>query len=316
MRAAVIDCGTNSVRLLIADMTVTDGEIELTDCVRTMEVVRLGEGVDSHGRVSAEALGRLAKALDGFAATIKRFQPEQTTFVATSATRDAANAEEVHDVVRCHLGVEPRVITGEEEARFSFTGAVSAVDVAPAENVLVLDLGGGSTEFVTGRGGEVTAEVSTQMGAVRYAERFMHSDPPSEEQKEELAQAVGEVLAGISDTIDFSSVDRLVGVAGTVTTVLAHALDLPSYVPERITGAAIPVPLAIAVCGELASFSKKRLADLPYMHPGRVDIMTGGAMILKTILETIQERTGGRVKELAASENDILDGVAIDLMRR
>ena len=106
------------------------------------------------------------------------------------------------------------------------------------------------------------------------------------------------------------------GVAGTVTTVLAHALDLPSYVPERITGAAIPVPLAIAVCGELASFSKKRLADLPYMHPGRVDIMTGGAMILKTILETIQERTGGRVKELAASENDILDGVAIDLMRR
>lgn len=316
MRAAVIDCGTNSVRLLIADMTVTDGEIELTDCVRTMEVVRLGEGVDSHGRVSAEALGRLAKALDGFAATIKRFQPEQTTFVATSATRDAANAEEVHDVVRRHLGVEPRVITGEEEARFSFTGAVSAVDVAPAENVLVLDLGGGSTEFVTGRGGEVTAEVSTQMGAVRYAERFMHSDPPSEEQKEELAQAVREVLARISDTIDFSSVDRLVGVAGTVTTVLAHALDLPSYVPERITGAAIPVPLAIAVCGELASFSKKRLADLPYMHPGRVDIMTGGAMILKTILETIQERTGGRVKELAASENDILDGVAVDLMRR
>ena len=316
MRAAVIDCGTNSVRLLIADMTVTDGEIELTDCVRTMEVVRLGQGVDSHGRVSPEALERLAKALDGFAAIIERYKPEQTTFVATSATRDAANAEEVHDVVRRHLGVEPNVITGDQEALYSFTGAVSAVDVAPAENVLVLDLGGGSTEFVIGREGEVLAEASTQMGAVRYAERFIHSDPPLESEKEAIAHAVRDVLTELSDTIDLSTVDRLVGVAGTGTTVLAHALDLPAYVPERITGASIPVPLAIAICGELASFSKKRLADLPYMHPGRVDIMAGGAMILKTILETVHERSKGRVKELAASENDILDGVALELMRR
>ena len=309
MRTAAIDCGTNSIRLLIAD--IEDGV--LTDVERRMMVVRLGEGVDATGRLSEAALARTFAATEDYAELIQRHGAAAVRFVATSASRDAENREVFVEGIRARLGVEPEVVSGSEEASLSFRGAVSVLDVPDTETVLVVDLGGGSTEFVAGRGGAVVAARSMDMGCVRFTERFLHSDPPTGAEIEAMEREVRALIAEAGREVPFQDVDTLVGVAGTITTVAAHALSLPSYLPERIHGARLSTAEITAAAENLLGLDRAARADLPYMHPGRVDVIGAGALIWKCIVEHLAEATAGRVSSAVASEHDILDGIALSV---
>jgi exopolyphosphatase/guanosine-5'-triphosphate,3'-diphosphate pyrophosphatase len=309
MRTAAIDCGTNSIRLLIAD--IEDGV--LTDVERLMRVVRLGEGVDATGRLSEAALARTFAATEEYAGLISRHGASGVRFVATSASRDAENRGVFVDGIRERLGVEPEVVSGSEEASLSFRGAVSVLDVPDTETVLVVDLGGGSTEFVAGRGGAVTAARSMDMGCVRFTERFLHSDPPAGAEIEAMEREVRALIAEAGREVPFESVDTLVGVAGSITTVTAHALALPEYLPERIHGARLSTAEIASAAGSLLGQDHAARAALPYMHPGRVDVIGAGALIWKCVVEHLAEATGGRVGSAVASEHDILDGIALSV---
>ncbi|WP_434993088.1 Ppx/GppA phosphatase family protein [Arthrobacter sp. Ld5] len=311
MRTAAIDCGTNSIRLLIAD--VQDGE--LTDVVRLMRVVRLGEGVDATGRLSDAALGRTFAAAEEYAALIAEHGSPPMRFVATSASRDAENRQDFVDGIRARLGVEPEVVTGDEEARLSFDGAVSVLATEEDETVLVVDLGGGSTEFVAGTARGLVGALSTDMGCVRFTERFLRDDPPSEDQITAMTAEVRRLIDRAADEVPLESVTKIVGVAGTVTTVTAHALDLPEYQPARIHGAELPIAAVSAAASDLLHRSREARAALPYMHPGRVDVIGAGALIWATILERVGALTGGRVATAISSEHDILDGIALSVAR-
>ena len=315
MRVAAIDCGTNSLRLLVAD-TPAEGEVTLTQIHRSMTVVRLGQGVDATGEFAPEALERTFAATDVIAETLRELRPDRVRFVATSATRDAGNREEFFEGIRSRLGVTPEVISGEEEARLSFLGATSAVDAGDRERLLVVDLGGGSTECVLGDRSGVLSARSANMGAVRFTERFLHSDPPSAEEIAATEAATLELLAQVEADVDFSSVERVIGVAGTITTVTAHALDLRAYDSERINGAVLPLPIVEAAASEIISLPKARLAQLAYIHPGRVDVIQAGAIIWRTLLRRVEAATQGRVRSAVTSEHDILDGIALDLASR
>lgn len=300
MRVAAIDCGTNSIRLLIAD--VAGGT--LTDVARRMEIVRLGEGVDRTGRLSPEAIGRTRRALLGYAAEIAELGVTHVRMVATSASRDASNAAEFRAMVRGVLGVDPEVISGDEEARLSFTGAVRGLEAEPP--FLVVDIGGGSTEFVTGQS-TVGAALSVDVGCVRMTERHFRHDPPS---PDEIAAATADITAAVDRAlaaVDGRSAATLVGLAGSVTTVTALALDLPSYEPERIHHARVSYEAVAAVTGELLDATIAERRARPVMHPGRADVIAAGALILRTIME----RSGAT--SVVASEHDILDGIASGL---
>ncbi|MFC3298569.1 Ppx/GppA family phosphatase [Arthrobacter agilis] len=312
MRTAAIDCGTNSIRLLIAD--IEDGL--LTDVVRLMRVVRLGEGVDATGRLSDAALERTFTAAEEYAALIREHGAPPVRFVATSATRDAENRQVFVDGIRERLGVEPEVISGDEEARLSFDGAVSVLAAADGETVLVIDLGGGSTEFVTGTTDGLIAARSTDMGCVRYTERFLQDDPPSPAQIEAMTAEVGRLMDEAAAEVPLERTTRIIGVAGSVTTVTAHALDLPEYQPERIHGAELPVSVIRSAALDLLHRSRDARASLPYMHPGRVDVIGAGALIWTSILERVAAVTGGRITTAVTSEHDILDGIALSVAAR
>lgn len=300
MRVAAIDCGTNSIRLLIAD--VADGR--LTDVARRMEVVRLGEGVDRTGRLSDAALARTRKALLTYAAEIAELGVTTVRMCATSASRDASNAQDFRDMVRGVLGVDPEVISGAEEARLSFLGAVNGLRAEPP--YLVVDIGGGSTEFVTG-GTEVEHAISMNIGCVRMTERHLHGDPPTaaeiEAAERDITAAVDEALAAVPGR----DARTLVGLAGTVTTVTALGLGLPAYDAGRIHHARVTREAVAAVTSDLLSMPVAQRLALPVMHPGRADVIGGGALILRIIME----RSGQ--SELVASEHDILDGIAFGL---
>ncbi|MGG5751145.1 exopolyphosphatase [Zafaria sp. Z1313] len=316
MRVAAIDCGTNSIRLLVADVYEEDGATRLRDVVRLMRVVRLGQGVDATGRLAPEALERTFAALDEYVGLIRDHGAERVRFVATSATRDASNRDEFADGVRARLGAGPEVVTGEEEAALSFAGAVSVYPPADGERVLVVDLGGGSTEFVVGGAGGVLAGRSTNMGCVRFTERFLPSDPPG---RQEVAAAEAEVerlLDGVAADVPLGTVDRVIGVAGSITTVTAHALDLDAYRSERIDGAELPLGVVEAAAEELIALPRDHRASLPFMHPGRVDVIGAGALIWRCILRRLDAETSGRVRTAMASEHDILDGIALGLAGR
>ena len=312
MRTAAIDCGTNSIRLLIAD--VQDGV--LTDVVRLMRVVRLGEGVDATGRLSEAALERTFAAAEEYAALIAQHGSPPVRFVATSASRDAENRQDFVDGIRARLGVEPEVVSGDEEARLSFDGAVSVLATAADETVLVIDLGGGSTEFVAGTAGGLIGALSTDMGCVRFTERFLRDDPPTDEQIAAMEAEVRRLIDQAADEVPLDEVTKIVGVAGSVTTVTAHALDLPSYQPDRIHGAELPIAAISHAASDLLHRPRASRAALPYMHPGRVDVIGAGALIWRTILERVAVLTGGRVATAIASEHDILDGIALSVARQ
>ena len=308
MRVGAIDCGTNSIRLLIADV---EGP-RLDEVVRVMTVVRLGEGVDRTGAFSPAALQRTFAACEEYAATIDGLGVERLRFVATSASRDVSNRAAFIDGVRERLGVEPEVISGAEEARLSFRGAVEGL---PRDRIamptLVVDIGGGSTEFVLGdRDAEgrvdVEAAVSVDIGCVRMTERHLHGDPPT-------AEEIARVEADVQGALDLASravpLDRarsLIGVAGTVTTVVALVHDLPVYDPAAIHGLAATPAQVEDMTARLLAMSRSERAALSVMHPGRIDVIGGGSLVLRAIVR----RLGMPV---IASETDILDGVARSL---
>ncbi len=313
---AGVDCGTNSIRLLISRPDEQDPQT-LADVVREMTIVRLGEGVDATGEFSAAALERTFAAVDAYARLVQRHHAGAVRFVATSATRDVQNRQVFVDGVRERLGVEPEVISGAEEAALSFRGAVSALPggLDRQDHVLVVDLGGGSTEFVVGTaGGEVVDAVSMDMGCVRFTERFLADDGPSPEQVAAATAGVDEVLDRVAGRLALQKVRAVVGVAGTVTTVTAHALGLEEYDSERIHATVLPVDRVTASAGALLEASRAQRAALGFMHPGRVDVIGAGALIWSRIVERMREVAG--VDEVVTSERDILDGIVLSLTDR
>ena len=305
MRVAAIDCGTNSIRLLIADVSgAGEGSGKLTEVSRRMEIVRLGEGVDRTGRLAPEAIERTRRALFGYATEIAELGVSRVRICATSASRDAANAADFTAMVRATLGVDPEVISGDEEARLSFAGAVSGL--VADQPYLVVDIGGGSTEFVVG-GDEVRHAVSMDIGCVRMTERHLHGDPPT---PAELAAAEADITKAVDTalrTVSGHGTATLVGLAGSVTTVAALALRLPKYDAERIHHARIPYDDVAKVTFDLLGSTVADRRDLPVMHPGRADVIGAGALILRIIMERAGKTS------VVASEHDILDGIAYSL---
>jgi exopolyphosphatase/guanosine-5'-triphosphate,3'-diphosphate pyrophosphatase len=296
-RVAAVDCGTNSIRLLVADKDAGG----LTDVVRTMEIVRLGEGVDRTGQLAPAAIERTRKALESYAATIASTGAERVRMVATSASRDASNAEEFRAMVRSVLGQDPEVISGDQEAELSFTGAVRGL---PAEGpYLVVDIGGGSTEFVLGTS-TVDAARSVDVGCVRLTERHLHDDPPTREQIAAAEADIRAAVAAVRVTVPVSNARTLVGLAGSVTTVTALALGLPEYDSARIHHARISAEQVAAVTSMLLGATHAERAALPVVHPGRVDVIGAGALVLRVLMEEVG------ATEVLASEHDILDGIA------
>jgi exopolyphosphatase / guanosine-5'-triphosphate,3'-diphosphate pyrophosphatase len=305
-RVAAVDCGTNSIRLLIADVDPATAATPatLTDVDRRMEIVRLGQGVDTTGRLAPEALDRTLKALSGYAALIRDRGAEAVRMVATSATRDAANAAEFVGRVTEVLGAGPEVLSGDEEARLSFMGATAELGSRVPSPYLVTDIGGGSTEFVLGTGGEVTSALSVDIGCVRMTERHLRSDPPTAAEVTAATADIDAAIARAAAVVDARQARTLVGLAGSVTTVAGIALDLPGYDPERLHHAQISAAQVHEVAARLLTQSHAERARIPVMHPGRIDVIGGGALILDRIMIQLG------FAEVLVSEHDILDGIA------
>jgi exopolyphosphatase / guanosine-5'-triphosphate,3'-diphosphate pyrophosphatase len=301
-RVAAIDCGTNSIRLLVAD--VVDGG--LVDLTRRMEIVRLGQGVDRTGRLAPEAIERTRVALAAYTVALRDLGASRARMVATSASRDASNASDFTAMVRATLGADPEVVSGDEEARLSYTGAVRGLD-APAP-YLVVDIGGGSTEFVTGDDAAgPSAALSVDIGCVRMTERHLHSDPPT---AAEVAAAEADITATVDRALAAVAgrdAATLVGLAGSVTTVVGMALDLREYDPARIHHARVSYDDVAKVTTDLLAMPVARRLEVPIMHPGRADVIGAGALVLRVIME----RAG--MPAVVASEHDILDGIAYSI---
>ena len=364
-RVAAVDCGTNSLRLLVADVDLTHSG--LTDVVRRMEIVRLGQGVDRTGRLAPEALARTAAVLRDYADVIAATSARSVRMVATSATRDASNTAEFTGQVKEILGIAPEVLTGSEEAMLSFTGATAELAGTHGGPFLVVDIGGGSTEFVTGeavlsRGDDppqtppdlggaarppkpprqtppdlggaarppkpprqtppdlggaarppkpplAPRATSVDIGCVRMTERHLHGDPPS---RDEVACATADIdaaLDAVTGAVPVRQARTLVGLAGSVTTVAGIAMGLPAYNPARIHHARVSAADVQEVTRSLLAQTRAARAAIGVMHPGRVDVIGGGALIL----DRIMERFG--FSEVLVSEHDILDGLAWSLAR-
>ncbi|MFJ2959856.1 Ppx/GppA family phosphatase [Streptomyces sp. NBC_00669] len=310
VRVAAIDCGTNSIRLLVADVDPATGG--LTDLDRRMRIVRLGQGVDRTGRLAPEALERTFAACREYAEVIGAHgvAPEHIRFVATSASRDAENRDDFVNGVVALLGVRPEVISGAQEAEYSFTGATRELTGAPdlAPPYLVVDIGGGSTEFVLGDR-EVTAARSVDIGCVRMTERHLLVDgavvdPPTPERVAAITADIDAALDQAAADVPLDRARTLVGLAGSVTTISAIAQDLPAYDPAAIHHSRVPVERVREITGRLLAATHAERAAIPSMHEGRVDVIASGALVLLRIME----RTGA--KEVVVSEHDILDGIA------
>ena len=312
-RVAAIDCGTNSIRLLIADIDRSNGSTRLTDVVREMRVVRLGQGVDATGELAPEALERTFAAAADYARLIREHGAEAVRFVATSASRDARNRDVFVGGIRDLLGVEPEVVSGDEEAALSFAGASSVLPILDGHEVLVVDLGGGSTEFALGTARGVTAAKSVDIGCVRLTERHLRNDPPTAEQ---IAAAEADVDAAITRAgkdVPLERATAVVGVAGSITTITAHALRLPEYSPDAIHGTELPIDTVRAASTDVLDMTRPERARLPYMHPGRVDVIGAGGLVWRRILDRVSALSGGRITTATASEHDILDGIALSI---
>ena len=303
MRVAAIDCGTNSIRLLIADI---DGN-NFREVVRDMEIVRLGQGVDETGQFHPDAIARTLAAVDKFAAEIAKRGVEKIRFCATSATRDATNRHLFVDGVCERLGIELEVISGDEEAALSFAGAIKDLDPSNGP-FLVVDIGGGSTEFVFGTS-TVEAARSVNIGCVRMTERHFASDPATPEQIEAARSDIQAAIAQAAAVVPITKAKTLVAVAGTATTVAAAALDLPEYDRYAIHLSRISAQQTHDAATMFATSTREQRLALGYMHPGRVDVIAAGSLVLSEIMKA----TGA--SEFVASESDILDGMAFSLAR-
>ncbi|MGC2942379.1 MULTISPECIES: Ppx/GppA phosphatase family protein [unclassified Brevibacterium] len=310
MRVAAFDCGTNSLRLLIADV---DADGTLTDLRRETRIVRLGQGVDATGEFAPEALERTFDVAKEFAEVAAEYQPEKLRFVATSASRDVKNRDEFFAGIFSILGVVPDVIAGEEEARLSFLGATADLGAADGPFV-VMDLGGGSTELVLGQD-DVEAAVSMDIGSVRLTERHMPVETPSEDQIQAALTDIDGQLDQAAQIVDFSVPRTFIGVAGTVTTITAGILGLESYQRERIHGAHISVADVADESRRLLAMDRQARTDLPYMHPGRVDVIGAGSLLFARIVARFDQAVAaaGGTLDIRISETDILDGTALDL---
>jgi len=303
MRVAAIDCGTNSIRLLIAD--IHDGQFK--EVHRQMEVVRLGQGVDKNKAFDPEAIERTLKVTGEYARVIAAKGVEKVRFCATSATRDASNRQIFIDGVKAILGIEPEVIPGEEEAALSFMGATKELSVLDGP-FLVVDIGGGSTEFVLGTE-RVESARSVNIGCVRMAERHLNQQPPTLDSVASATRDIDAAIAEAARDVAVTSAKSLVCVAGTATTVAAAALGLSEYDRYAIHLSRIPAQKVHDVAAMFQAMSREEIAALGYMHPGRVDVITSGSLVLSRVLRA----TGA--SEFIASESDILDGIAWGLAR-
>jgi exopolyphosphatase / guanosine-5'-triphosphate,3'-diphosphate pyrophosphatase len=298
MRVGAVDCGTNSIRLLVADV---DGDGK-RDVHREMRVVRLGQGVDRTGELAPEALERTRLALVDYAGTCQRLGAQRVRMVATSATRDARNRDAFRAMVQEVLGVLPEVVSGDEEAALSFDGATRGLDPAQGP-FLVMDIGGGSTELVLGTSAPQAA-LSVDVGCVRLTERHLQSDPPTRAQVAAAEADVDAAIARVRQVVPVDQARTAVGLAGSVTTVAALALALEAYDPDRIHLSRIPAADVADVASRLLAMTRAERAALPVMHPGRVDVIGAGALVLATLVDRLE------LPDVVVSEADILDGIA------
>lgn len=301
-RVAAIDCGTNSIRLLIAD--ISGGKFK--EVLRDMEIVRLGQGVDENKSFNPDAINRTLAAVEKFKNQLAGKGVEKIRFCATSATRDAANRDLFIDGVRQILGVEVEVIPGEEEARLSFNGATKELLQSDAP-FLVVDIGGGSTEFVYGNK-EVEFAKSVDIGCVRMSERHLKSQPVEMSQVAQAIIDIDKAIAQAAAVVPISTAKTLVAVAGTATTIAAAALDLETYDRYAIHLSRIPAEKVHKVSAAFQAMTKSEISKLGFMHPGRVDVITAGSLVLSRVMAA----TGAT--EFVASESDILDGMAWSLI--
>ncbi|WP_288831390.1 Ppx/GppA phosphatase family protein [uncultured Corynebacterium sp.] len=304
-RVAAVDCGTNSIRLLVSEPSPEKGLAELT---KQNSIVRLGQGVDETGRLNPEAIERTRKALAGYVETMQRLGVEKVRMVATSATRDAANKEDFFSMTaevlgRVQPGARAEVISGEEEAALSFAGATA--DIEPDRGPFcVVDLGGGSTEFVVGK-----QAVSTQMGCVRLTERFMRSDPPTAAETDAARAYVRDTLRQVAPLL--VSARTLVGCAGTFTTLSALTQGLDSYDPARIHMSELLFDDLTAITSALRAQTAEQRRANPVVHPGRADVIAAGSVIVEEIVDLARESAG--LGSVVISEKDILDGIVAGL---
>jgi exopolyphosphatase/guanosine-5'-triphosphate,3'-diphosphate pyrophosphatase len=304
MNSAVVDIGTNSTRLLLA--AVRDGQIaEVLE--RETEITRLGAGVDADGRLSEEAMERVYAVLDEYGKLIERHGADRAVAVLTSAVRDAANGEEFASAVRERWGLEPHVLSGDEEARLTFVGATSERDPSDREPVLVIDIGGGSTEFVIGTGGEMEFHVSNQAGVVRQTERHLHTDPPSAEEREALARDARSILADGVPEKWRRAVGHAIAVAGTATSMASIAQELEPYDAEKVEGYVVTAEQCREIRDRLASMTLSERRRVRGLHPDRAPTIVAGTIIL---LETLALFG---LDEFEVSEHDILRGAALAL---
>ncbi|TKI60367.1 Ppx/GppA phosphatase family protein [Nocardioides jishulii] len=302
---AAIDCGTNTIKLLIGDLPQV--------AVRQTRMVRLGQGVDATGELHPDALERAFAALDEYAVLIAEHgvTPDRIRFCATSATRDASNAAVFAEGVQARLGVRPEVIPGAEEAQLAYSGAIRGLAGEVAHPVLVIDIGGGSTELILGDADGPVAAHSADIGSVRLAERHLHSDPSA---PDEVAACVADIEAALDAAeaagVDISAATTVVGIAGTCTTIAAGVLMLPAYDADAVDHAVLPVASAREFCADLVAATTAERRALPFMHPGRADVIDAGALIMDRILARVS------VDTWTVSEADILEGIAWSVHRR
>jgi exopolyphosphatase/guanosine-5'-triphosphate,3'-diphosphate pyrophosphatase len=298
---AAIDCGTNAIRLLIAAVDSN----KVSDRLREMRTVRLGEGVDATGEFSNMALERTFAACREYAELLMQYEIKELRFVATSASRDVSNRDVFITGVKEILGVEPEVISGDQEAELSYRGALSGLDVKGS--VLVADIGGGSTEFVTTLADRSLVSESVNIGCVRMTERYLQSDPPTQQEVEAATRDIRNQIELIARTVPIRTETTFIGLAGSVTTVAAMALGLHEYDADLIHGSALSLEEVDAVTNEMLHMTRAQRAELGFMHPGRVDVIGGGALVLRESMRLLG------FTQVVVSEKDLLDGVVIAL---
>jgi exopolyphosphatase/guanosine-5'-triphosphate,3'-diphosphate pyrophosphatase len=305
---AAIDCGTNSIRLLVAEVQ-PDGSLK--ELHRQIEIVRLGEGVDKTGEFSIDAIERTVRVAAQYSDILGKLGATKVRFGATSATRDAANRHLFIIPIEEMFGITPEVIPGTEEAALSFIGATKSLIQRGKLNqppYLVIDIGGGSTEFVLGESTPIQS-ISVDIGCVRMAERHSLQESVSDQQLVAATSDIKAAIAKAAAAVDLAAAKSIIGVAGTVTTVAAIALGHTSYDSEKLHGAEITAAHIHQVAEQLMQMSRAEKAALPVMHPGRVDVIAAGALVLDLIMAEVG------LPKLVVSEHDILDGLALSLVR-